>query len=187
MGRLHHHVNDKAARTQAQLGLLTIEVEDRLLDRAHDIQQRFALGMDAQERDTHLAQRGLPCLELGSRQRPPGRRRATPVVEAATGMLHQPVLNAPIALLALLGLGLCLLRWRDPRAVAISLWFWIGFVGMVLTVEPGIYVRPADGVPEKFHNIGIRIEDDAIVTETGCELISRGVPVKAAEIEALMR
>ncbi len=59
--------------------------------------------------------------------------------------------------------------------------------GMVLTIEPGIYVRPAPGVPEKFHNIGIRIEDDAIVTETGCELISRGVPVKADEIEALMR
>ncbi|HOZ64095.1 MAG TPA: aminopeptidase P N-terminal domain-containing protein [Burkholderiaceae bacterium] len=59
--------------------------------------------------------------------------------------------------------------------------------GMVLTIEPGIYVRPADGVPEKFHNIGIRIEDDAIVTATGCELISRGVPVKADEIEALMR
>jgi Xaa-Pro aminopeptidase len=48
-------------------------------------------------------------------------------------------------------------------------------------------VRPAEGVPEKFHNIGIRIEDDAIVTDTGCELISRGVPVKAGEIEALMR
>ena len=59
--------------------------------------------------------------------------------------------------------------------------------GMVLTIEPGIYVRPAVGVPEKFHNIGIRIEDDAIVTETGCELISRGVPVEAEEIEALMR
>jgi len=59
--------------------------------------------------------------------------------------------------------------------------------GMVLTIEPGIYVRPADGVPEPFHNIGIRIEDDAIVTEKGCELISRGVPVKADEIEALMR
>jgi Xaa-Pro aminopeptidase len=59
--------------------------------------------------------------------------------------------------------------------------------GMVLTIEPGLYVRPGDGVPEKFHNIGIRIEDDAIVTETGCELISRGVPVKADEIEALMR
>lgn len=59
--------------------------------------------------------------------------------------------------------------------------------GMVLTIEPGLYVRPADGVPAQFHNIGIRIEDDAIVTETGCELISRGVPVGVAEIEALMR
>ena len=59
--------------------------------------------------------------------------------------------------------------------------------GMVLTIEPGLYVRPAEGVPEHFWNIGIRIEDDAIVTETGCELISRGVPVKADEIEALMR
>jgi Xaa-Pro aminopeptidase len=59
--------------------------------------------------------------------------------------------------------------------------------GMVLTIEPGLYVRPADGVPEQFHNIGIRIEDDAIVTESGCELISRGVPVGVAEIEALMR
>jgi Xaa-Pro aminopeptidase len=59
--------------------------------------------------------------------------------------------------------------------------------GMVLTIEPGIYVRPAEGVPAQFHNIGIRIEDDAIVTETGCELISRAVPVKADEIEALMR
>jgi Xaa-Pro aminopeptidase len=59
--------------------------------------------------------------------------------------------------------------------------------GMVLTLEPGIYVRPAPGVPEQFHNIGIRIEDDAIVNESGCELISRGVPVKADEIEALMK
>ena len=59
--------------------------------------------------------------------------------------------------------------------------------GMVLTIEPGLYVRPADGVDPKFHNIGIRIEDDAIVTPTGCELISRGVPVTVNEIEALMR
>jgi Xaa-Pro aminopeptidase len=59
--------------------------------------------------------------------------------------------------------------------------------GMVLTIEPGIYVRPGEGVPEQFHHIGIRIEDDAIVTQDGCELITRGVPVAAAEIEALMR
>ncbi len=59
--------------------------------------------------------------------------------------------------------------------------------GMVLTIEPGIYVRPAPGVPEQFHNIGIRIEDDAIVNVGGCELISRGVPVDPDEIETLMR
>lgn len=59
--------------------------------------------------------------------------------------------------------------------------------GMVVTIEPGIYVRPAKGVPKEFWNIGIRIEDDALVTAKGCELMTRGVPVDADEIEALMR
>jgi Xaa-Pro aminopeptidase len=57
--------------------------------------------------------------------------------------------------------------------------------GMVLTIEPGIYVRPAPGVPEKYQNIGIRIEDDAVVTKGDCELMSRGVPVRVADIEKL--
>ena len=59
--------------------------------------------------------------------------------------------------------------------------------GMVLTLEPGLYVRPADDVPERFWHIGIRIEDDAVVTDSGCELITRDVPVRADEIEALMK
>jgi Xaa-Pro aminopeptidase len=59
--------------------------------------------------------------------------------------------------------------------------------GMVLTIEPGLYVRPAPGVPEAFHGLGIRIEDDAVVHPGGCELMTRGVPVQADEIEALMR
>jgi Xaa-Pro aminopeptidase len=59
--------------------------------------------------------------------------------------------------------------------------------GMILTIEPGIYVRAADDVPEAFWNIGIRTEDDALVTDEGCELITRGVPVDAGEIEAMMR
>ena len=58
---------------------------------------------------------------------------------------------------------------------------------MVLTIEPGLYVRPAEDVPEAFWNLGIRIEDDAVITAQGCELISRGVPVEIAEIEALMK
>jgi Xaa-Pro aminopeptidase len=59
--------------------------------------------------------------------------------------------------------------------------------GMVMTIEPGLYVRPADDVDEAFWNIGIRIEDDAVIHDAGCELISRGVPVKADEIEATMK
>ena len=58
--------------------------------------------------------------------------------------------------------------------------------GMVLTIEPGLYVRPSDDAPAAFWHLGIRIEDDAIVHATGCELITRGVPVVADEIEALM-
>jgi Xaa-Pro aminopeptidase len=58
---------------------------------------------------------------------------------------------------------------------------------MTLTIEPGLYVRAADDVPERYWDIGIRIEDDAFVTENGCELITRDVPVDADEIEALMR
>ncbi len=59
--------------------------------------------------------------------------------------------------------------------------------GMVVTVEPGIYVRPAAGVPEAFWNIGIRIEDDALVTNEGCVILSRKAPKTVAEIETLMR
>ncbi len=59
--------------------------------------------------------------------------------------------------------------------------------GMVLTVEPGLYVRAADDVPRHFHDIGIRIEDDAVVTATGCEIITDGVPKRADDIEALMK
>src|SRR6185437_7400875 len=59
--------------------------------------------------------------------------------------------------------------------------------GMTLTVEPGCYIRPADNVPEHFWNIGVRIEDDIRVTETGCEVLTSAAPKTAAEIEELMR
>jgi Xaa-Pro aminopeptidase len=59
--------------------------------------------------------------------------------------------------------------------------------GMVLTVEPGIYVRAAHDVPEPYRDIGIRIEDDALVVEGGCEILTGDVPKAAADIEALMR
>ena len=59
--------------------------------------------------------------------------------------------------------------------------------GMALTVEPGIYVRPGEGVPEEYWNIGIRIEDDVIVTDAGCRILSGAAPKGVAEIEELMK
>jgi Xaa-Pro aminopeptidase len=59
--------------------------------------------------------------------------------------------------------------------------------GMVVTVEPGLYIAPDQkGVPAKFRGIGIRIEDDVVVTADVPEVISAAVPKDAAEIEALM-
>jgi Xaa-Pro aminopeptidase len=59
--------------------------------------------------------------------------------------------------------------------------------GMVLTIEPGIYVRPEPSVPEQYWNIGIRIEDDALVTAGGCEILTAAAPKTVADIEAVMR
>lgn len=59
--------------------------------------------------------------------------------------------------------------------------------GMVLTVEPGLYIPPGmRGVAKKWQGIGIRIEDDVLVTKDGYEVLSRDVPKGVAEIEALM-
>jgi Xaa-Pro aminopeptidase len=59
-------------------------------------------------------------------------------------------------------------------------------VGNVLTVEPGCYVRPADNVPEHFWNIGIRIEDDVLVTADGCEVLTHAAPKTVDDIERVM-
>ena len=66
-------------------------------------------------------------------------------------------------------------KWRELRP------------GMVLTVEPGCYVRPAKDVPEKFWNIGVRIEDDVLVTAGGREVLTSAAPKKIEDIEKLMQ
>ena len=59
--------------------------------------------------------------------------------------------------------------------------------GMALTVEPGLYIRGADDVAERFRNIGVRIEDDVLVTGAGCEVLTAEAPKGIDDIEALMR
>lgn len=59
--------------------------------------------------------------------------------------------------------------------------------GMTMTIEPGIYVSPSnDKVEERWRGIGIRIEDDVLITKEGCEVLSKDVPTSVAEIENLM-
>lgn len=59
--------------------------------------------------------------------------------------------------------------------------------GMTLTVEPGIYIRAAADVPEALRDVGVRIEDDVLVTEGDCEVLTAAAPKSVADIEALMR
>lgn len=61
--------------------------------------------------------------------------------------------------------------------------------GMVLTIEPGIYIpvnETTEHLPAKYRGIGVRIEDDVLITKQGCEVLSAGVPKDPAEIERLM-
>jgi Xaa-Pro aminopeptidase len=59
--------------------------------------------------------------------------------------------------------------------------------GMVLTVEPGIYIQEGkEGVDAKYYNIGVRIEDDVLVTENGYKLLSGKAPREIKDIEKLM-
>jgi Xaa-Pro aminopeptidase len=58
---------------------------------------------------------------------------------------------------------------------------------MVLTVEPGTYIRPADNVPEQFWDIGVRIEDDVLVTATGTDILTSAAPKSVADVETACR
>lgn len=70
--------------------------------------------------------------------------------------------------------------YKDAAGEAVSL-----RPGMVLTVEPGLYIPVADDVPEHLRGIGIRLEDDVLVTEDGHEILTRGVPVDADAVERI--
>lgn len=57
---------------------------------------------------------------------------------------------------------------------------------MAFTVEPGIYIAACENVDKKWWNIGVRIEDDVVVTQTGCEVLTENLPKTVVDIERLM-
>lgn len=58
--------------------------------------------------------------------------------------------------------------------------------GMIITIEPGIYISPKNiYAPSHFHGLGIRIEDDILVTENDSEVLTKNCPKEVAEIETL--
>jgi Xaa-Pro aminopeptidase len=60
--------------------------------------------------------------------------------------------------------------------------------GMVLTVEPGLYFQTDDlTVPGKYRGIGVRIEDDVVVTNKGCKVLSSDIPRTVKDVEAWMK
>ncbi len=102
------------------------------------------------------------------------------------------------------GLAECLREQRHRRFYMHRTGHWLGMdvhdvgeyklnddwrvleAGMVLTVEPGLYINPARDVPKRYHDIGIRIEDSVVVTRDGCDVLSRDVPKSVQDIEDMM-
>lgn len=78
-------------------------------------------------------------------------------------------------------------QYREPGSNAEPKAWRTLMPNMVLTIEPGLYIRKSDDIDPKYWDIGIRIEDDALVTTGDCELMSRDVPVSVSEIEYLMK
>jgi Xaa-Pro aminopeptidase len=58
--------------------------------------------------------------------------------------------------------------------------------GMVLTIEPGLYVSPESEAPADWRGAGVRIEDDVLITLEGCEVLTRALPADAESIEAMV-
>ncbi len=190
---LHHRAGNRAIRDGE---LVLIDAGCELDGYASDITRTFPVNgkFSPQQRDTY----NLVCAaqEAAVAATVPGAEFSAPHI-AAVRVLAQGMME--LGLLPKQSLDAAIESESYKRFYMHRTSHWLGLdvhdagdyksrlaPGMVLTIEPGLYIRPAPDIAEGFWNIGIRIEDDALVTDSEARLLTRGVPVALTEIEALM-
>ncbi|MGP9498163.1 MULTISPECIES: Xaa-Pro aminopeptidase [unclassified Halomonas] len=194
-----HYIENRAALTNDSLVLIDAGAEFELY--AGDITRTFPVNGQFSE-----AQRALYQVVLSAQE------RAVAAIKPGATLVdvHQNVVEDLTAGLIALGLleGDVQARIDDEsyrRFYLHSTSHWLGLdvhdvgsyrldektprplvAGMVLTIEPGLYIPDAEDVPPAYRGIGIRIEDNVVVTDEGYENLTAGVPKGMADIEALM-
>lgn len=194
-----HYIENRAALTNDSLVLIDAGAEFGLY--AGDITRTFPVNGRFTE-----AQRALYQVVLSAQE------RAVAAIKPGATLVdvHQNVVKDLTAGLIALGLleGDVQARMDDEsyrRFYLHSTSHWLGLdvhdvgsyrldektprplvAGMVLTIEPGLYIPDAEDVPPAYRGIGIRIEDNVVVTDEGYENLTAGVPKGMADIEALM-
>lgn len=194
-----HYIENRAALTNDSLVLIDAGAEFELY--AGDITRTFPVNGRFSE-----AQRALYQVVLSAQE------RAVAAIKPGATLVdvHQNVVEDLTAGLIALGLleGDVQARIDDEsyrRFYLHSTSHWLGLdvhdvgsyrldektprplvAGMVLTIEPGLYIPDAEDVPPAYRGIGIRIEDNVVVTDEGYENLTAGVPKGMADIEALM-
>lgn len=194
-----HYVENADALADGELVLIDAGAEFDLY--AGDITRTFPVNGRFSE-----AQRALYAIVLGAEE-----RAVAAITPGATlESIHQGVVRDLTAGLIELGLlegelEACIESQAYRRFYLHSTSHWLGLdvhdvgryrldgeprpleAGMVVTVEPGLYIPDADDIPAAYRGIGIRVEDDVVVTDEGHEIITGDVPKGIDEIEALMR
>ncbi|QNI01486.1 Xaa-Pro aminopeptidase [Halomonas sp. SH5A2] len=194
-----HYIENSASLVDGDLVLIDAGAEVALyagdITRTFPVSGRFSdaqralyqVVLDAQERAVEAVQPGttLAAIHQGV------------VTDLTTGLIELGLLEGD--------LQTCIDEQRYRRFYLHSTSHWLGLdvhdvgayrldeetprslePGMVLTVEPGLYIPDEADIPAAYRGIGIRIEDDVVVTAQGHEVLTNQVPKRVAEIEALM-
>ena len=195
---LHYNTNNKQLRSG---DLVLVDAGCEFEHYASDITRTFPVGKKFTEEQGQIYSIVLAAQEAGINQVKPGNK-----FSAIQDAILDVIVNGLLELRLLSGSKKQIIKNREyTRFYMHSSGHWLGLdvhdlgtykekngniiklkPGMVLTVEPGIYISPDDeSVSKKWRGIGIRIEDDIVVTENGCDNLTAGVPKTISAIEKL--